>query len=148
QPRFTLFDVSKHPVTARFQPVQFKWQVLSITKFNGMLYGFGIDEDELRANKSKNASIKVARLNGNDWEEMPSSFPFPSYVKTEIPSLDAIALKDSIKVLWRFAQNEQVAGVDAPRFTTDGKLAMLSFDGEKFGAEPVVITSLPRGNTS
>ena len=153
----TRLDLAANPPTSTYKRVDFNWIPLTTSEFNGVTYAFGVDRFELN-DKRTEAPLRVARLDGETWTDLNLSGPAVKLNTLKAFSLDALALDSGIKVLWRNAV-EDPGLLEGPRYTTDGPLAMVSFDGKDFEKNPpeegkeasgkiINVPKLPKGNAS
>ncbi len=153
----TRIDLAATPPTSTYKRVDFNWIPLTTSELNGVTYAFGVDRFEAN-DKRTEAPLRVARLNGETWTDLNLSGPAVKLNTLKAFSLDALALSSGIKVLWRNAV-EDPGLLEGPRYTTDGPLAMVSFDGKDFEKNPaeegkdasvkiINVSKLPKGNAS
>ncbi|MGD0091792.1 MAG: hypothetical protein ABSE73_17895, partial [Planctomycetota bacterium] len=148
QNRATFFDVSAKTATPTFEMLPFSWIAETVVPYKGAWLAFGVDMPP-RVGKEQQGPLKVARFDGQKWEELKIASP----LVLESPygfSLQAVAVQDCIRVFWRQGATDQALApeIEGPRSTTEGGLTMATFqDGAFVGDKLVTLAGLPRGNT-
>jgi uncharacterized RDD family membrane protein YckC len=149
--RTTFLDVSARPVKQSLEVLPFSWIAETATSLNGVTYAFGAELQELDSNKKPFGPMRVAKFDGQKWEELRFEKPPAVHSGKSGFSLQSILCQGAIKVFWREAESDQALGApdfEGYRIVTEGPLMMATFDGKEFVKEPVPIKDLPRGNTS
>jgi uncharacterized RDD family membrane protein YckC len=139
----TIFNITARPVTSNPRHVSFAWDPWTTARLNGVLYAFGMARLE-RGDTRTSLPLQVAKFDGVNWIEMKVAGPA---VKTNM-ALDVMSCGDSINIFWRAVEEDSSLGFEGPRYTTDGPLAIASFNGSEFGSDLVSVNGLPRGNVS
>ncbi|MEI6233605.1 MAG: RDD family protein [Planctomycetota bacterium] len=132
-------------------PIALEWNPEASSHLKGETFAFGAKLDKPTAEGGMpNGVLKSARFDGKEWVEV-AGVTGPQVRSGKAGFwLKSVPLEGRIAVLWRGAKWDQTidARVEGLRIATDGDIGMCFFDGTKFSAEPLVITGLPKGNTS
>lgn len=145
--RVTCIDLSGKSPSYSFDLLPFDWIAETAVTLKGTTLAFGV-EFAPSAGADDEGPLKVARYDGQKWEELKVAGPKVRHGKIGF-LLQAVEFPDGARVFWRDAEFDQTLheDVEGPRVTFAGPLMMATFNGEAFVGEPRVIADLPRGDT-
>lgn len=151
--RITVIDVDAKPLTDTFARLPFRWTAETAVYFKGDLYAFGAELPEnylelLKGGETVSGPLRAAKFDGKEWNDLKLEGPQVKYVYPGF-WLQAVALKDDIRILWRQYVSHQVLdeNIEGMRLTGSGPLYVAAFDGRAF-ANAVPVSALPQGNLS